>query len=373
MKYIIISNSLWNIYNFRFNLIKELAKFGSVVIYCDSNKKGQIFKKKFPKNVLIKKLNFSSKSKNFFENLILIFKLYLILKKEKPDCLFSFTLKPNLYCGLLNNFFKFSFFPTISGLGTARNKGGILFFLVKFLMKYAFLNNSNIFVHNKNEKFFLKNLGINKNKITQVNGSGINLNKFKPLNFSKKITNNYLFIGRLIADKGIYELISAFKIFNDYKKNSRLTLAIMIDEDNETSINLKELEKIIFGSNIILKVNVRNIKKLLNNHGCLMLPSYSEGMSRSVMEAISSARPVICSNIHGCKEMVRDNYNGFLVKPKSIISIFKALKKFDSLTISQKIRFSKNSRNLVKKNRFDEKYVVSHYLNQIMNKNNESA
>ncbi len=371
MKNVIISNSLWNIYNFRFKLVNELSKFGSVIIYCDSKLKGQILKRKFPKNVRIKKLNFSSKTKNIFKNIQLLSNIYHILKTEKPDHLFSFTLKPNLYCGLLNNFFKFSFFPTISGLGTAKNKGGILFFFIKFLMKLAFLNYSKIFVHNKEEFFFVNNLGINKKKIIQVNGSGINLNKFKSLNYSKNISNNYLYVGRLIADKGIWELIDAFKIFNNFKKNSRLTLAIMIDDDNATTINLNQLKRELSGTNIILKTNVKNIRNLFNTHGCLILPSYSEGMSRSVMEAISSARPVICSNIHGCKEMVKNDYNGYLVKPKSIISIYKALKKFDKLTISQKIRFSKNSRNLTKRNRFDEKYVVSHYLNQI--KNNESA
>ena len=109
------------------------------------------------------------------------------------------------------------------------------------------------------------------------------------------------------------------------------------------------------------------MRNLLKSHGCLILPSYSEGMSKSIMEAISSGRPIICSNISGCREMVVNNFNGFLVKPKSTSSIYQALKKFQNLKFEDKIKFGKNSRYLAEKNRFDEKYVVSHYLNQIKN------
>ena len=82
----------------------------------------------------------------------MIIQLFFILKKEKPDNLFTFTLKPNLYCGLVNNFFKFYFFPTLSGLGTAKNRGGILLSFVKIMMRLSFKSSKKIFVHNKSEK-----------------------------------------------------------------------------------------------------------------------------------------------------------------------------------------------------------------------------
>lgn len=370
MKNLVISNSLWNIYNFRLGLVKQLSKKGKIVIYCDLTKKTFFFKKKLPKNIVIKNLSFSSKSKNLFRNLKLIFQIYHILKKERPDNIFTFTLKPNLYCGIINNLFKYSFFPTLTGLGTAKNRGGILFLLVKLLIMLSFKSSKKIFVHNKSEKKFLKEIGFSNNKIIQVNGSGINLSNFRFLKYTEKISNKYLFVGRLIADKGIYELVNAFRILNkNIKMRVTLTLAVLIDKDNSTSIELDRLKKEITGLNIKVKKNAKNIKKLLKSHGCLILPSYSEGMSRSIMEAVSSARPVICSNINGCKEMVIENHNGLLVKPKSTISIYRALLRFSNLPLKDKIKFGKNGRKLVKKNRFDEKYVVTHYLNQI--KNNE--
>lgn len=365
MKNLIITNSLWNIYNFRYKLIVELSKIGNVVIYCNFKKKNK-YLNKFASNVKIKKLDYSSKSKNIFKNLKLIFFFFKILKKENPDNLFTFTLKPNLYLGIINNLFKINFFPTITGLGTAKNKGGFLLIFIKMFMKLSFLSSTKIFVHNINEKFFLKKIGFYKNKIIKINGSGINLSKYKKLKFNKEISDKYVFVGRLIADKGIRELVEAFKIFNkNNNKKSRLNLIIMEDEDNDTSIKLHQLKKWIKGSEITIKKNVKNINHILSANGCLILPSYSEGMSRSIMEAISSGRPVICSNIHGCKEMVKNNFNGFLIKPRSIKSLYNALNKFNNLDLSEKIKFAKNSRILAEKNRFDEKYVVSEYLNQI--------
>ena len=164
----------------------------------------------------------------------------------------------------------------------------------------SFKSSKKIFVHNKSEKKFLKEIGFSNNKIIQVNGSGINLSNFRFLKYTEKISNKYLFVGRLIADKGIYELVNAFRILNkNIKMRVTLTLAVLIDKDNSTSIELDRLKKEITGLNIKVKKNAKNIKKLLKSHGCLILPSYSEGMSRSIMEAVSSARPVICSNING--------------------------------------------------------------------------
>lgn len=365
MKNLVVSNSLWNIYNFRYKLIIELSKIGDVIIYCNFKNKNE-FLKKFPSNVKIKNLNYSSKSKNIFKNLKLVFLFFKILKKENPDNLFTFTLKPNLYLGIINNLFNIKFFPTITGLGTAKNKGGLLFKFITIFMKLSFLSSSKIFVHNNNEKFFLNNIGFNKNKIIKINGSGINLSKYKKLKFKKDISNKYLFVGRLIADKGIKELVEAFKIFNKNKnKKSKLNLIVMEDEDNDTSIKLHQLKRWIKGSEITIKKSVKNINSILRTNGCLILPSYSEGMSRSIMEAISSGRPVICSNIHGCKEMVVNNFNGFLIKPRSVNSLYIGINKFNNLKLSEKIKFANNSRILAEKNRFDEKYVVSEYLNQI--------
>jgi len=364
MKTLILSNSIWNIYNFRFKLVKEISKKNNLKVYCDIKKNFNI-KKKIKHKINIKNISFSSKSINLIDNFKLIYQINLILKKEKPKKVISFTLKPNLFCGLLSYFYSFKFFPTLSGLGTSYNRGGIFFYLIKLFIKISFKNASKIFIHNKNEKLILQKLGLNKKKIIQVNGSGIDFDRYKKINLSKKFSNNnFLYIGRLLYDKGIIELIEAFKIL-EKTINCKLTLAVIIDIDNVSSIKLRTIKSKILNSNIYLKINNKNLKQMIKTHDCVVLPSYSEGMSRAIMEAGSFGRPIICSNISGCREMVQNGFNGFLVKPKSIESLLSALKKFSNLSFKDKLKFGSNSRLLLKKKEFDENKVINKYLFEI--------
>ena len=365
MKTLIFSNSIWNIYNFRLELIKEISKKNDVIIYCNLKKNFNIKRYDFPKKIQIKNIFFSSKSTNFFENFKLIYKILKIIKKERPDNIFSFTLKPNIFCGLISYIYKFSFFPTLSGLGTAYNKGGFFFIIIKHLMKISFKNTKKIFTHNTYEKFLLTKLGFNKKKIIQVNGSGIDFNKFKKLNFKKKLpNNNFLYLGRLISDKGINELIDAFKML-EKKINCKLTLAVIIDNDNASAIDLKILRAQTLTKNISIKINVKNVKKLIKTHDCMVLPSYSEGMSRAIMEAASLGRPIICSNIYGCKEMVKSGFNGFLVEPRSVKSLYLAILKFSNLNFKDKTKFGSNSRLILKKKGFHQKDVIIKYIKEL--------
>ncbi len=369
MKILIFSNSIWNILNFRYPLIREISKKNQVIVYCNKKKNFNIDKKNKSKLFKIKNINYSSKSQGIYDNAVLLYRLFLIIKKEKPNMILSFTLKPNLYCGFLSYIFKYSFIPTLSGLGTAYNKGGLFFFFIKILIRISFKNIRKVFVHNSNERKILSNLGVKNKEIVEVNGSGINLNHFTKLNLTKtKYNNKFLYIGRLLKDKGIYELIKAFKMLKS-ETHPSLTLAIIIDEDNSSFIKIRYLKKKFGKSKIFLKKNVLNVRKLIKTHDCIVLPSYSEGMSRSIMEAASSGRAVLCSNINGCKEMVKNNYNGFLFEPKSTKSLYKALSKFTNLSYNEKVKFGLNSRVLLKKNRFDEKNVIDKYISQIKNEN----
>ena len=365
MKTLIFSNSIWNIYNFRLDLVKEISKKDNVIIYCNLKKNFNLKKYNIPKKIRIKNIFFSSKSTNFIENFRLIYQIFKIIKKERPDNIFSFTLKPNLFCGLISYIYQFSFFPTISGLGTDYNRGGFFFYIIKLLIKISFKNSKKIFTHNIYEKFLLIKLGLNKKKIIQVNGSGIDFKKFKKLKFLKKLpNNNFLYLGRLIADKGVNELLDAFKIL-EKKIHCKITLAVIIDNDNVSSMDLKVLKTKIPIKNILVKTNVKDVKKLIKSHDCLVLPSYSEGMSRAIMEAAALGRPIICSNIFGCKEMVINGFNGFLVVPRSVKSLYNALLKFSNLSFKDKTKFGSNSRLLLKKNGFDQKGVITKYIQAI--------
>ena len=161
----------------------------------------------------------------------------------------------------------------------------------------------------------------------------------------------------------ISEGVDAFKIL-EKKIHCKITLAVIIDNDN-ASLALESVRVATQQKNILVKTNVKDVKKLIKSHDCLVLPSYSEGMSRAIMEAAALGRPIICSNIFGCKEMVINGFNGFLVVPRSVKSLYNALLKFSNLSFKDKTKFGSNSRLLLKKNGFDQKGVITKYIQAI--------
>jgi glycosyltransferase involved in cell wall biosynthesis len=202
-----------------------------------------------------------------------------------------------------------------------------------------------------------------------INGSGVNIKNCKIKIFSKKKnTNNFIFSGRMIADKGIYELIEAIKIVKEYSSNSNFYFFGLLNVDNPGSISRTTIESWVNEGYINFSPNVKNVHKLLYKFDCFVMPSYSEGMSKSLLEAAAAGLPILCSNIPGCKEVVKNGRNGFLFNPKDIRSLSKAIIKFTHLPTHKRISFGKKSRSIINTN-FDEKIITekySDYINELL-------
>ena len=191
--------------------------------------------------------------------------------------------------------------------------------------------------------------------------------KLKNLKIKKNKKKNkiyFLFVGRLIKHKGIYELIQVTKKIKKKYKNVELLVLGDNDEGNSFSVSDQNL-KLWIEKKIIKYLGFKkNISNYISNCDCLILPSYREGMSRALLEAALLAKPLIASNVPGCKQLVKNNYNGFLCKPKDINSLYIAIKKFIHLSSNKRKIFGANSRKIVIKS-FDEKIVINKYLEEI--------
>ena len=364
MKIVIFSNSYWNFFNFRLPIINELKKNNKIILVA---KKDLFYKKFFNiKNIILKKLNFSSRSASIFDNIFIFFNFFFLLKKEKPDLLITFTIKPNLYGSLAAQILNIKTVNNITGLGTSFLKKNYFTLFIMFLFKISFKRSKIVFFHNFSEKkLFIKNLLIKNNQAKIIKGSGVNVKKYKIKIFSKKKnTNNFIFSGRMIADKGIYELIEAIKIVKQYSSNSNFYFFGLLNADNSGSISRKTIDNWVNAGYINFTPNVKNVHKLLHKFDCFVMPSYSEGMSKSLLEAAASGLPILCSNIPGCKEIVKNDQNGFLFNPKDIRSLSKAIIKFTDLPAHKRILFGKKSRSIINTN-FDEKIITKKYLNHI--------
>ena len=185
MKIAIFSNSYWNLFNFRLPIINELKKNNKIILIANKD----LFYKKFfnKKNIIVKKLIFSSKSISIFDNISIFFNIFFLLKKEKPDLLITFTIKPNLYGSLAAQFLNIKTVNNITGLGTSfLNRNYFTLFIV-FLFKISLKKSKIVFFHNSSEKkLFIKNLVIKKKQAKIINGSGVNIKNCKIKIFSKK-------------------------------------------------------------------------------------------------------------------------------------------------------------------------------------------
>jgi len=368
MKIIISSNSSWNILNFRKNLIKFFLKEKNNLLIL-SKKDSSI---KNIKKLKVKFLEIPINRKSFspFDDLKLILYFLKIFYIEKPDFFLGFTHKINIYGALAAKILNIKSIINVTGLGTAFIKNTIFTILVTLFYKIALgKNNVTLFQNKDDRNLFIKKKLVKKKNSFLIPGSGIDLKKYT---FSKKKINkkniNFLFIGRLLKDKGIIEFINAAKQIKINKKmNVTFSIIGSIDSKNSSSISYNDFLK--FKNEKILNFlgQKKNIKKYLIKSDCVVLPSYREGLPRVLLECSAMGIPAITTNVPGCREVINDGYNGFLCQAKSEKSLLKAMYRFLNLNYKKRLIMGQNSRKKAE-TYFNEKIVFERYkklINQL--------
>ena len=314
----------------------------------------------------IRKLGFKTKNIDFIRGSLNplieiknILDFFFTVLKFKPDIIQSIALKPILYSSLISILTKKTkLIMCIVGLGflfiDKRISTRILKFTYIFLIKTFLVKKNTSFVFQNNEdKDQIKSLGLIKNSRTFIiRGSGINTNKFKTKNIKKKY--DLIFHSRILYDKGFLELIEALRYL---KHTTKLNVLVIgdTDKENKSSINVEKLKDWNKEKLIIWKGKQKNVLPFLQISKIAILPSYREGLPKSLLEAASCELPIITSDVPGCKDICINNYNGLLVPPKNSELLAMAIKK---LLFNPKLarKFGKNGRKLVEE-KFSTKIV----------------
>lgn len=363
MTIIISINTTWNIYNFRKGILEALLSKGYEVIALATT---DVFTANLEAmGVKCIPIKINPKGINPFADIYLIRNYYSVFKRHKPNVILSYTIKPNIYGNIAAGLLKIPVINNISGLGTIFIKSNLLTLIGKRLYKRALRYSNHVFFQNNDDRhFFLDAKLMEVSKSSVIPGSGVDTNKFK----SKKTKNfgkQFLFVGRLLRDKGIIEYLEAAMML--LKEHPFLEFLIVgeIDSKNKTAISKSELDFYLKQSPQIKYLgNSNNIIEVLNGIDVMVLPSYREGLSKSLLEAAAMTIPIVTTNVSGCKEVVIDNYNGFLCAPRNTDSLLSAMIKMTKLKPSDRHQMGLNGRDLVVK-KFKEEFVVSEYLNKI--------
>ena len=296
---------------------------------------------------------------------MLLLKYIRLIKKVKPDIIFGYTIKPNIYGALAARFCGVPFVANITGLGTAVENPGLAQKITVALYKVAFKKVQRIFFQNtENRQFFIdRNLYTDKHAI--LPGSGVNLERFSPLPYPSEDDGiHFVFISRIMREKGIEQYLAAAKYFRSKVAESVETPVFHICGfcEQEYQSQLEELTK---QGVIVYHGMVRNVREILKNVHCTIHPSfYPEGISNVLLESCASARPIITTDRSGCREVVEDGVNGFMVKQRNSEDLIQKIEKFLALTHEQKMQMGLAGRAKVERE-FDRQIVVDAYLKEL--------
>ena len=299
---------------------------------------------------------------NPIRDFLLMWQLFVLMRKAKTDMVLSYTVKPVIYGSIAAWLARVPHrYALVTGLGFAftGERHGLVPILVKNLYRFALGKVDKVFFQNPDDERLLTDVGVlsDRSATVVVNGSGVNLYhySFAPTQVGKP---EFLMICRLLGDKGVREYAQAAKKLNAQHPDAEFKLVGWIDE-NPDSISQCELDSWVKHGDIEFLGRLDDVRPAISDCTVYVLPSYREGTPRTVLEAMAMGRPIITTDAPGCRETVIDGENGFLVPVKSVDALVEAMRKFiDDPELA--VRMGKRSRETA-----EEKYDV-HKVNAVM-------
>ena len=362
MNILIICNSTTGLETFRGMLIGQLVKQGNIVkiIVPQSDEKKEIDAenriKKWHCNLV--RIAMDRRGMNPLKDSKLFWKLFTTIKKIRPDLVITYTIKPNIYGGFVSRLLKIPYVVNITGLGTAFQKDGMLRNVVILMYKIALKNANVVFFENTENRDEIINAGIIPEQKSHVlAGAGVDLEHFQYMEYPPDAgTIRFLFIGRVMKEKGIEELFDAMRRLQKSEYKCELDVLGGFEEDYKDIIERYEKEGWLH-----YRGYQSDVRPFIESAHCFVLPSWHEGMANTNLECAASGRPIITSDIHGCKEAVIDGVSGYLVKKQSKDDLYYTMLIFLKKSFEEKKEMGIYGRKLMYKS-FDKKKVVQETL-----------
>jgi glycosyltransferase involved in cell wall biosynthesis len=263
------------------------------------------------------KVRMDSRGANPIKDFALIIELWSIYRKIKPAIVLHYTVKPNVYGTIAATLLKIPVVNNVCGLGTVFLKKNLVSAIAIQLYKWTFRFPKKIFFQNGDDlDLFVKRKLVDSEAVDLIPGSGVDLDKFQPMAFKRNESFTFLLISRLITDKGILEYIEAVKKLKSSGLNARFQLLGAKDPQHSRGIKEKVIDQWINEGTIEYLGTTDDVRQFIEKADCIVLPSYREGAPRTLLEAASSAKPIIATDVAGCHHVVNNNVNGLLCRPK---------------------------------------------------------
>ena len=361
----LMSNTSWSIINFRASLIVALKQAGFRVLIAApedaySSRISELGAEYIP-------LRMNNKGRNPFQDVSLFVRVLGTLRRRRPDLLVSYTVKPNIYGSIAARLLGIPVVANIVGLGTVFSREGPLQRLVSFMYRLALGRCRYVFFHNADDhRFFTDRKIVRHESARVVPGSGVDTAHFAPLpRMDGAARFTFLFLGRLLREKGVPEFVMAARQIRKALPEVRFQVLGFAGVSNPSAISAAEVKGWSEEGVVEYLGEASDVRSFLAGADCIVLPSYyREGVPRSLLEAASMGRPVITTNVPGCRDAVIDRESGFLVEPRNVPDLIEKMTAMLKLSEKARDRMGLRGRQHVQA-KFDDSVVIGRYLGAI--------
>lgn len=359
---VLAANSAWNLINFRSDLIRSLVAANYRVIALAPGDGHEL--RLAAVGAEFTPIAINSSGVSIFQDLSLLNQYRQIMRRLRPAAFLGFTVKPNIYGSLAARLEGVSVINNISGLGTAFLRRGPLQVIVSGLYRLALRKSATIFFQNADDKeLFVQRRLADPARARLLPGSGINLDFFKPEwpDPARDAVFRFLLVARLLWDKGIAEYVEAARIVRLTHPTVRFQMLGSIGADNRSAVPSADVERWRTEGVIVYLGSCDDVRPFLRKADCVVLPSYREGLPRSLLEASAMGKPLIATDVPGCRDVVDDGSNGFLCEVRSADSLAAAMIRMIELSKDKRTAMGRHSRDKVERD-FDQRLVSAAYL-----------
>jgi glycosyltransferase involved in cell wall biosynthesis len=361
----IVINTSWNIFNFRLGLLRALQAEGyRIVCIAPRDKYSQ---KLQTLGFEYREIRINNKGTNPIEDIKLIGDFYRLYKTLRPHLLLHYTIKPNIYGTMAAALLDIPVISNISGLGTVFLNERLSSRIARVLYRFALRFPKKVFFQNPHDRELFIETKLVRERLTDLlPGSGVDTGTYRPQAVEKEAGAPFVFllIARMVKDKGIIEFVEAAEALAASHAHAEFWLLGSFYPGNPTAITEEEMTR--WSDQGIVKYlgHSDDVPSVVAQADCIVLPSYREGLSRVLLEAASMAKPIITTDVPGCKDVVYDGVSGYLCRAKCSKSLKEQMLKMLKLTPARRIRMGRHGREKIVRE-FDESIVIEKYIDAI--------
>lgn len=360
-KLVLVANTAWSVYNFRFGLLSRLLADGYHLTvlapydnFCDKLAK---------MGCQVIDLPMSAKGVNPVDDLKLVSTLYSYYRAIKPHFIIHYTIKPNIYGSLAAKLAGIPSLAITTGLGYTFVNSNLIAKIARQLYKFAFrFPNEVWFLNEDDRQVFLQHRLVCADKAVLLHGEGVDLTHFAPLAKPQPDDQiRFLLIARMLWDKGVGEFVEAARIIRQSYPQAVFQLLGACGVANPSVIEREQLAKWVAEGVIEYLGTTSDVRPMIAQADCVVLPSYREGIPRTMMEAAAMAKPLIVTDAPGCRDVVQVGETGLLCPVKDATALALCCEQMIQMSANERERMGRAGRTLMATT-FDEKIVIEQYL-----------